>query len=420
MTLRGVIVSVVMVVGLAVAPAANAADPAADGAVRIAQRLVQRNPFDARNFYRLGDAYVQKARASGDPTYFTLAEQALGRSLALAPAYADARRHLAFVLYARHDFAGAAREAEAALALNPDDAHALGVLGDARLEVGRYDEAAAAYTRALALSGDLHAHARRAGLRSLRGDVDGAIADLERAVEEGRAAGRPAESVAWVQWQLAAEHFGRGDLAAAEAHHRAALATYPGYYRALAGLAQVRAAQGRYAEAIEQYEKALAVIPMPEYAAALGDVYQRVGRTEDARRQYALVEYIALLNRLNRVLYNRELANFYADHDLKPEEALDLARKEVEARQDIYAHDVLAWALYRNGRHEEAASAIAAALRLGTRDARLLYHAGMIHAARGDRALARRHLAEALALNPRFDVLQADVAARTLDRVAQP
>jgi hypothetical protein len=87
--------------------------------------------------------------------------------------------------------------------------------------------------------------------------------------------------------------------------------------------------------------------PFPEYASALGDLYTTLGRTEEASKQYALVEYIGRLNTLNRVVYNRELASFYADHDMKLEDALALARSESEIRHDIYGYDILAWALYK-------------------------------------------------------------------------
>src|SRR5439155_1501071 len=82
--------------------------------------------------------------------------------------------------------------------------------------------------------------------------------------------------------------------------------------------------------ALELYKRALGVIPLPDYAAALGDVYARIGRSDEARRQYDLVEYIGRLNAINKVIYNRELAYFYADHDMKLEQALDLAKKELE------------------------------------------------------------------------------------------
>jgi tetratricopeptide (TPR) repeat protein len=386
-----------------------------DNAIQLALRRIRRQPRDAGAYHRLGDAYILKARASGDLAYFDRAEQAIQKSVELGLQQAAAWRRLAYVSLSRHQFDEARARAAQALALDPDDADALGILGDAQLEVGRYEEADQAYQRMMRLDGSLGAYGRRSGLRALRGDTQGSIDDLETAIRVGEAGGAPRENVAWARWQLGAEFFTAGELSRAEASHLAGLATFPGYHRALAGLAQVRTAQGRPADAEALYRKALAALPAPEHAVALGDLLTSMGRREDAAKQYALVEQIARLSRANEALYNRELAYFYLDHDLKVEEALALARCEIEVRRDVYGHDVLAWALLKNGRAEEARSAMTEALRLGTRDPKIFFHAGMIHARLGDTARARDFLARALALNPQFHVLHAPLAARTLE-----
>jgi tetratricopeptide (TPR) repeat protein len=394
---------------------ARADDGAADRAIAAYQHGLRRRPADPWTHYRLGDAYVQKFRATADPSWLTLAERALRRSLALDPAQASARRHLAYVLYTRHDFDDAAREAARAVAADPGDSHAWGVLGDAHLEVGRYAEAERAYRRMLETGDDLYAHARSAALPSLRGDVPGAVAALERALERGRAEGRPAEAVAWVEWQLGQEHWSRGDLPAAETAYRAALVTVPGYHRALAGLAQVLLARGRATKAVPLLEQAIAVIPQLDYVVALGDLHVRLGRPDAAERQYALAERIGQLSALNQALYNRELAWFYLDHDRRLDEALALARRELEIRQDVHAHDLMAWSLYKTGQPQAARAAMAEALRLGTRDARLFYHAGMIERQLGNPEGAAAYLRRALATNPHFHPHHAAEARRALE-----
>jgi len=95
-------------------------------------------------------------------------------------------------------------------------------------------------------------------------------------------------------------------------------------------------------------------------------------------------------------------------------EGLELAQRELDYRRDIYAYDVLAWSLYKNGKAEKARDAIDKALRLGTKDAKLFYHAGMIHYRLGDKAKTQKYLRSALATNPHFHILFADEAARTL------
>jgi tetratricopeptide (TPR) repeat protein len=259
---------------------------------------------------------------------------------------------------------------------------------------------------------DLYSYSRRSGLETIRGNDSAAIADLKRAITDGIRSGEPAEGIAWVQTRLAEDYFLLGELDNAAAQDQAALTTYPGYYRALASLGQVRAAQGKLDEAAGLYRGAIAVIPLPEYAAALSDVYTKMGRAQDARRQRELVEFIARLSAINRVLYNRVLVDYYADHDLEHQQAIELATREFQVRQDIYGHDALAWALYRGGRASEALPHITAALRFRTTDARLYFHAGMIYLALELNDRARISFARALAINPHFQPILDDVAAR--------
>jgi tetratricopeptide (TPR) repeat protein len=410
---------------LALGPAADVLGQprATDDLIRYYQARLARRADDSRSYARLGQAYLLKARETGDPQYYDLADKALVRCLELSPDPLTATRattELAAVQMARHQFREALATARKALTLGSGELSPYGPIGDAHIELGEYDQAEAAYEKMRTLQGPLYPHSRLSMLRFLKGDAAGAIAEMRRAVEAGVEGTQPKEHIAWAQYKLGATLFQTGALEAAGQAHQDALATFPGYHRAVAGLAQVRAAQGRDPEAIELYRKALGAIPLPDYAASLGDVYARIGQTDEARKQYALVEYIGRLNALNKVLYNRELALFYADHDLKLGEALDLARRELEVRGDIYTHDVLAWALYKNGRAGDALAPMKEALRLGTPDPRLFFHAGMIHRAAGEPERGRELLRRALALNPQFHVLHAEVAERALKEMEPP
>ena len=91
-----------------------------------------------------------------------------------------------------------------------------------------------------------------------------------------------------------------------------------------------------------------------------------------------------------------------------------LAEAELELRRDIYGYDALAWALLADGRAAEAREQMAEALALGTRDATLLYHAGMIELALGNDAAARTFLEDALASDPSFDPLAVHEARAAL------
>ncbi len=395
-------------------PGAQAA--LADRAIAAAERRVDHEAASPDSYVALATAFMQKSRETADPSYYRRAASALDRALALDASHYGAMRTHAWVLLGQHDFRGALAAAERACRLEPRDWWNYGTLTDAYVELGDYDRAVVAAEQMVGLRPGLPSYTRIAFLRALLGDRPGAIAVLELAV----AAGSPddPESVAWALVHLGQEHFAAGDLAAAGAAYDRALALLPDYYLALGALARVRAAAGRITEAIDLYERAVARVPAPDLVAALGDVYASEGDTAQAEEQYAMVEYMGRVAEAMGTTYGRQLALFYADHDRRLPEALRLARQEAMARDDIHTNDALAWALYKNGRLGAAARAAHRALRLGTADAALHYHAGMIAAATGRTRRAKRELSRALATNPFFDLRQAAVARAALAALA--
>jgi tetratricopeptide (TPR) repeat protein len=228
----------------------------------------------------------------------------------------------------------------------------------------------------------------------------------------------PHENLAWLYFELGERYFQAGDLENADRSYSAGIVADPNHYRSLAGLAKIRAAQGRLEESIQLYQRSIAIIPFPPYVAELGDVYAKMGRRSEAQQQYDLVEYIAHLSQLNQVLANRELALFYADHDIKLAEAATFARKELEIRHDVYTWDALAWVLYKNGQTQEAAAAVINALSLNTNDSLLLFHAGMIYHGLGKDSESEKFLSRALKTNPHFHIFYADLAGRTVADIA--
>jgi tetratricopeptide (TPR) repeat protein len=390
-----------------------------DRVIGKAQAVAAANPKDAKAYASLGAAYFQRARETGDVSDYELAEQALNKSLEIDAndfSAAPALETLAEVCMGEHRFADALTHAQKALALGSGDLSPFAIVGDAYADMGEYDKARDAYRRLT--PGDVPASprmtyardSRLAYLSLVKGDTGEAIRLMELAVEEGTEAEIASENLAWLSYELGEFETQSGDAAAADAAYRAALRIHPGDYRALAGLAKLRANYGRYAEAITLYRKAIAVVPMPIFVAGLGDVYERIGDRAEAKKQYDLVEYIGRLGLVNQVLHNRDLALFYADHDTKLDEGLALAHKEFEVRHDIYTWDALAWALYKNGRFDEAAKASNEALNYGTQDSLLLFHAGMIAAKLGQADRAQKELKQAIAINPHFHLLYAEAA----------
>ncbi len=392
--------------------------------IQKAQLTLERNPKDAEGYAVLGAAYFQRARETGDVSDYQLAEEALTKSLDLDStdfSAADALGTLAEVCMGEHRFTDALTYAQKALSLGTGDVSPFAIIGDAYADMGEYDKAAASYARLTPRDMTLSPHAayardsRLAFLKFVAGDTVGAIDLMKTSVAEGVEAQLPRENLAWLYYELGEFETQAGDTASADASYLAALNTHPGDYRALAALGKLRANNGRYNEAIILYQKAIAVVPMPIFIAELGDLYARTGNQADAQNQYALVEYIGLLGKINQVLHNRDLALFYADHDTKLPEALELAQKELEVRHDVYTWDALAWALFKNGKLTEAASASDKAMHMGTKDPMLHYHAALIAEKLGQREKALSELKQALEINPHFHLVYAKAAS---DKIA--
>lgn len=406
----------------------RAQQDATDDLIRSLQARVRRNADDHAGYAALGAAYLQKGRETADATDYELAKGALEKSLDLLsndPAAAFPMTQMAVVCMVEHRFEDALTWAQKALALGSGDPSPWAIAGDALADMGDYKGASEAYSRLRTSYGSedeklafvYQQNSRMSFLRFVAGDTHGAIQLMQNAVGTAVETNMPAENIAWSQYQLGEEFFLAGETNDAERAYLVSLDEYPNYYRALAGLAKVRASQSRYTDAVKLYKQAIAAVPYPEYAAALGDLYEKLGQHEEASKQYGLVEFIAYLSQVNRQIHNRDLAFFYADHDLKLSEALLLAQNELEVRRDIYTWDALAWCLYKNQKFQEAAEAIFHALDQGTKDPQLFFHAGMIYEKLGNSAKAKEYLEIALQLNPEFHLVYAPTARQTLDQM---
>lgn len=383
----------------------------ADGQIRASQGVIESQPTRPEGYNLLADAFMQKARETGDFQFNSKAEESLARSEKIAPENYDALKLRAKLLLTYHRFAEALEVSRRAQRINSHDHDVYGAMTDALVELGDYPAAVAAAQSMVDLRPDTASYSRISYLRSLHGDTKGAIEMMRLAAEAANPSNL--EIIAWCRVHLGDELTNAGRLPEAEREYDHALFVFPGSHLALAAKARARLAAGDMDAAVDFYKRAVERVPLPEYAAALGDFYTKLGRAEEAKKQYDLVEFVERTGAAAGT-YSRALALFRADHDTHLDEALEAATRERAARRDIYTCDVLAWCLYKKGQYAEAKAASDEALRLGTRDPRLLYHAGMIANALGDRRNGAKYLEQALAINPLFDVLQAEVARRTL------
>jgi tetratricopeptide (TPR) repeat protein len=393
----------------AAVPVASGIAETAAGLLPQLQEQVRANPTDVAGLGLLGLAYQQRARETGDPTYYTKSEGVLRRALRYAPEDLVATGGLGTLALSRHRFRAALALGRRAVAISPSTARGYGVVGDALVELGRYREAFAAFDRMASLKPSLSSYARVSYARELLGNVKGAADAMRLAID---AAGGQPEALAWSRTQLGKLFWTQGRVGAAEREFRTALAVRPGYVYAFDGLAQVEAARGRLRRALAYERRAADTIPLPQFVASLGDLERLAGNESAARRQYALIGAIQRLLRANGVRTDLETALFDVDHAVRLGHALTLARAARAERPSIDGDDVLAWALARNGNCVDALHYSQRALRLGTRDAVKFFHRGMVERCLGHGAEAKTWFRRALSLNPHFSLLWGPVARR--------
>ena len=364
---------------------------------------------EPKTYTLLGLTYQQRARETADPTYYGLSERALRGALRLDPEDALATSGLGSLALARHRFREALTLGQKARRLAPYTARNYGVVGDALLELGRYDQAFKTFDRMVSLKPSLSAYARVAYARELLGNRSGAIEAMRLAL--GPAAGQP-EPTAWTHVELGKLRFGQGQLTAARREYRAALTIFPGYVYALDALAHVEAAQGNREQAIALARRAVAAVPLPQFVGTLGDLLATSGGKKEAARQYALVKAIEKLLSANGVSVDLESTLFNVDHGIRLREQVAAARAARAERPSIIGDDTLAWALARAGRCDEAVGWSKRALRLGTRDATMFFHRGFIERCIGNTQGAQTWFRKAIDLNPHFSILWAPVARK--------
>src|SRR5206468_2652656 len=115
-------------------PAQPAAEPLQTGfssgdTAGLVQRLqagLREQPDDVHGLDLLGLAYQQRARETGDPTYYTKSEGVLRRALALAPNDLLATSGLGSLALSRHRFAEGLVLGRRALRISPSTARNYG------------------------------------------------------------------------------------------------------------------------------------------------------------------------------------------------------------------------------------------------------------------------------------------------------
>lgn len=353
-----------------------AATPA-ETAIKQAIGNIEKQPQHYPYYNALAMAYARRARETSDVGFYGKAEEALQKSLALSPDNFEGLKAEAWLQLGRHEFAKALETATKLNKMAPDDVSVYGYLVDANAELGNYKEAVAAAQWMLDIRpGNVAGLVRASYLRELHGNLSGALELMQMAYDS--APSSESEDRAWLLTQIAHLQLVTGDLSKAEMFAGGALGMFPDYHYALGALAQVRIAQGRYEDAVALLDKRYQAAPHAENLYALAESQELAGRHEEAQASFRKFELQSQAESARADNSNRELISYYIDHVNEPAKALEIARREVARRQDVFTLDSYAWALAANGEYEEANRQIQHALEVGTKDQKVVFHAGSI------------------------------------------
>ncbi len=388
----------------------------AQRAVEYYRQEIRKNPDLVKNYTQLAQLFLQEARVTGNEAeYIPRASALLDEALRRDPENFDALITKASLFLTLHQFAEGKKLAEKALTSNPYSAFGYGVLCDALVELGYYDDAIKACDKMLSLRPDLRSYSRASYLRELHGELPGAIEAMKLA-SDASVSGQ--EGRAWTLYNLGNLYLTVGKLDTAAFIYKGILEERPNYAYALGGLAHIKAARGEYQAAVDLLNQAYSILPSHAFREQLASVYRSMGKTQEAE---ALVREI-LKGFDGEIKFgantNLEYTALSAEFGLNLDEALRRIKNEYEVRpNNIQVLEAYAWTLYQLGKAQDAVPLIERAMQLETRRSELLFRAGMIYHAAGNYEKARKQLRQALSSGLSLEVSKRQQALQVLSSI---
>ena len=389
-----------------------------DTQIRVWKTALAQDPKSAIALGQLAALYLQRARETGEDQNYNQSEEYARRSLALRKNRNGATFvTLAAALVAQHRFQEAEHVAADLATFDPETPQYRAQLGEIQMELGHYVEAARSFDSLYSVRSHLSIAPRLARWAEINGNTAYARKLLSDALADAKSRrDLPREQLAWFHLRLGDIDMRSGRMRGARALFEAGLQIEPNDYRLLDATSHLEAVEGNPKKAIEYGERGIAIKLDPATLGTIGDAYAALGDRGRAQEYYKTME-VAVAGQPGA--YHRAWSLFLLDHDLRVAEVLANVQKEIETRKDVYGYDLLAWALHKEHRDAEAHVAMTEARRLGTQDAMMFYHEGMIDRALGENARARYFLVNALELNPQFHPTQPREIRAVLDSIAR-
>ncbi|WP_439879735.1 tetratricopeptide repeat protein [Pontibacter sp. MBLB2868] len=367
------------------------------------QYKLRKNSGDTHSKLLLAMAYMQEARVTGDHPYYYPAALELVNDVLDRKNIDPAIRYEAIVAKASiqlslHQFENALATGHEALKMNDKRAAVYGVLCDANVELGNYEEAIEMADKMVASRPDLMSYARISYLREIHGDMDGAI----QAMQMSANAGYPGlEQTAWAKYNLGQLYERTGNLQMAEITYKQALLERPEYAFATAGLGRIKDKSGNTKEAIVLLKEAAGALPEFSFQEELAHLYKKTGQEREAEKTMEeLLEGFEADQEAGHIV-DLELAKVYLELNNDPDKAMAYAMKEYKRRpNNIDVCKVMASIFYAKKDFGRANTMLKKATRTQKQDASLLCLNGLVNYKLGHRASGEHLLQQAFSLDP--------------------
>ncbi|MEM7678354.1 MAG: tetratricopeptide repeat protein, partial [Myxococcota bacterium] len=292
---------------------------------RIARHQAQlKDELSMQKSLALARLFMQRRRETSAPILMTYAKDAIDTALSMEPHDYHGIFLLGMVHQYEHRFERAAQTARSLIATRPDKSDAYHLLGDALLELGRYNESIDAYQAAMDRRPDLRAYNRAAYMTWLHGDASSAIRLLDVAIDTGSQ--RDPEASAWCFVDLGEIYRHQGDARRAIAAANRALALQGDYVPALTLRARSHALAGDALSSLSDYDRVFGRLPTVETLLEAAELLERQGRSEASARRRRQAEALAETD-------PRPFAHDLARRNVRTEDAVKFAKLALERRQ---------------------------------------------------------------------------------------
>ncbi len=345
------------------------------------KQKIAAKPEDTKLRLQTAMIFIAEQRITGEHHYYyTAIEKILNGVLRLAPDNFEANVFKASLRMSEHKFAEAKALAEKARSINPDNAYVYGILVDANVELGNYEEAVNVSDKMQQIKPSLESYSRASYLREIYGDYPGAIAAMKLAVQAGLSGSEPQ---CWSRNILGDLYFNTGQIELAEATYRENLALRPSYAQSMAGLAKVETKKKNYKEALTLLDSAASIMQINAFEEQKADVYMAMGDTAAANNTNIAVQKLLIADANSpQHSVSLELGRSFLKTN-QWDSAGKYLNMELAARpQNIDVNNELAWLAYNQNDLQKAKEYLKTALRTGSKNPELLKRANAINTAK--------------------------------------